>query len=242
MSKYTVSSTGVELVKKFEGLHRLGKDGLIRAYRCPAGRWTIGYGHTKGVRSAMTITQADADRMLLEDLGEFAATVERVVTVDLSQNQFDALVSLAYNIGAGAFTKSTLLKTLNAGKYSSVPEQFMRWNKATVEGKLQPLEGLTRRRTAEAALFSMDTKFAGNGGPKMPQKPVATAPKPLTKSRTMLGASIAGTATIIGTVAEEVEGLITYSESLKIIFVVITLLGIGLAAYARWDDHRRGER
>ena len=242
MSKYTVSSTCVELVKKFEGLHRLGKDGMVRAYRCPAGRWTIGYGHTKGVRSAMTITQAEADTMLLEDLGEYGATVERLVTVDLTQNQFDALVSFVYNIGEGGFSGSTLLKKLNAGEYGSVPEQFMRWNKATVEGKLQALEGLTRRRTAEAALFAMDTKFAGNGGPKMPQKPVTTALKPLTQSRTMMGASIAGTATIVATVAEQVKGLISYHESLKIVFVVITLFGIALAAYARWDDHRRGER
>ena len=238
--KYNVSTTCVELVKKFEGLHRLGKDGLVRAYRCPAGRWTIGYGHTKGVRSAMTITQAEADSMLIEELAEYGATVEKLVTVDLTQNQFDALVSMVFNIGAGAFAKSTLLKKLNAGDYGSVPEQFMRWNKATVDGKLQALEGLTRRRTAEAALFAMDTKFAGNGGPKMAQKPVTTSLKPLSQSRTLMGASVAGSATIVATVAEEMQGLISYSDSIRIIFLVITLFGIGLTAYARWDDHRKG--
>ena len=242
MAKYTVSTTCIELVKKFEGLHRVGKDGLVRSYRCPAGRWTVGYGHTKGVRSAVVISVAEAEAMLLEDLAEYAATVEKLVTVDLTPNQFDALVSMVFNIGSGAFAKSTLLKKLNAGDYASVPEQFMRWNKATVEGKVQALDGLTRRRTAEAALFAMDTKFAGNGGPKMPQKPLTADPKPLIQSRTMMGATVAGTATIVATVAEEVKGLISYSDSLRIVFVVITLLGISLAAYARLDDHRKGLR
>lgn len=237
-----VSQTGIELIKKFEDLARLGKDGKVRAYRCPAGRWTVGWGHTKGVRSGSIHTKEECEALLLADIGEFEEAIDRLVTVELTQSQYDALASFVFNVGEGNFASSTLLKKLNAGEYNAVPEQLLRWNKAKVDGKLQVLAGLTRRRTAEAALWAMDTKFAGNGGPKMVQKPVAAAEKSLAKSRTMMGASIAGAATVFTTTADQMKDLIPYNENVKLLFVAITLLGIGLAAYARWDDHRQGAR
>lgn len=237
-----VSNTGIELIKKFEGLARLGKDKMVRAYRCPAGKWTVGYGHTKGVRSGSIYTPEECEEILRKDLIEYGEIVNRLVKVDLTQNQFDAIVSFVFNLGEANFASSTLLKKLNAGDYNAVPEQLLRWNKAKVNGKMQTLEGLTRRRTAEAALWAMDTKFSGNGGPKMVQRPEATVEKPLSQSRTIMGASIAGTATVVGSAADQVKDLVPYSDTIKIVFVVITLLGICLAAYARWDDQRQGVR
>ena len=98
----------------------------------------------------MQITEQDAEDMLKEELIEYESYINDLVTVGLNQNQFDAMVSWVYNLGAGNLKASTLLKVLNAGDYVGVPAQIMRWNKAG--GKV--LEGLTRRRQAEADLFA----------------------------------------------------------------------------------------
>ena len=126
----------------FEGLE-------VYAYKCAAGVWTIGYGHTKDVEPGMQITEQDAEEMLVEELNEYEGYVKNSVTAPINQDQFDALVSWVYNLGGGNLNASTMLKVLNAGQYEEVPAQMMRWNKAG--GKV--LEGLTRRRQAEANLF-----------------------------------------------------------------------------------------
>jgi len=236
------SRVGVDLIKKFEGLHKVMQDGRIRSYRCPAGRWTIGYGHTKGVRSGMHITKEQADQFLLEDLQEYEKAVSDHVEVPLSQAQFDALVSFAFNVGVGAFRTSTLLKRLNAGRFEDIPEQLMRWNKATVDGVKTVLPGLTRRRAAEAALFTMDMPFPSDDGKPLPQKNIANAPKPLTKSRTMWGAFAATLGTILAEVSAQLHPLAAYGPVLENAFLVVTILGIALVAYARWTDHKDGER
>ena len=133
---------GIELIKHFEGCE-------LEAYKCPAGVWTIGYGHIKGVKEGMTITESQAEEMLKSELNEYEGYINNLVTVQLNQNQFDAMVSWVYNLGGGNLKASTLLKVLNAGDYDGVPAQMLRWNKAG--GKV--LEGLTRRRQAEADLF-----------------------------------------------------------------------------------------
>ena len=133
---------GIELIKHFEGCE-------TEAYLCPAGVPTIGYGHIKGVQMGDVITEAQAHEMLVEELDEYESYINDLVTVSLNQNQFDAMVSWVYNLGGGNLRASTLLKVLNSGDYSGVPEQIMRWNKAG--GRV--LEGLTRRRQAEADLF-----------------------------------------------------------------------------------------
>ena len=97
-----------------------------------------------------TITQEEAESMLVHELEEYENYIHKYVAVPLEQNEFDALVSWVFNLGAGNLAASTLLKVLNAGSYDEVPAQIMRWNKAG--GKV--LEGLTRRRQAEADLFS----------------------------------------------------------------------------------------
>lgn len=133
---------GIELIKHFEGCE-------LEAYKCPAGVWTIGYGHIKGVKEGMKITEHQAEEMLKSELHEYEGYINDYVTVPLNQNQFDAMVSWVYNLGGGNLRASTLLKVLNAGDYDGVPAQMLRWNKAG--GKV--LEGLTRRRQAEADLF-----------------------------------------------------------------------------------------
>jgi lysozyme len=134
---------GIDLIKHFEGCE-------LEAYKCAAGVWTIGYGHIKGVTPESVITQEQAEQMLVEELNEYEGYINNMVTTPLSQNQFDALVSWVYNLGGGNLKASTLLKVVNSGEFDGVPAQIMRWNKAG--GKV--LEGLTRRRQAEADLFS----------------------------------------------------------------------------------------
>lgn len=138
-----ISEKGISLIKNFEGCR-------LEGYKCPAGVPTIGYGHTGSeVHVGMKITQSEADRLLKNDLIVHCNNVSKLVNVPLNQNQFDALVSLEYNIGYGAFLKSTLLKLLNQKKYNEAAEQFLRWKYAG--GKV--LAGLERRRKAEKELF-----------------------------------------------------------------------------------------
>ena len=134
---------GTKLLKYFEGCK-------LTAYQDSVGVWTIGYGHTKGVYDGMTITQEEAEQMLLTELEEYEGYVEKYVTVPLTQNQFDALVVWVYNLGPTNFRNSTLLKELNSGDYTAAGKEITRWNKAG--GKV--LAGLVKRREAEAQLFN----------------------------------------------------------------------------------------
>ena len=141
------ATRGIELIKEFEGLR-------LTAYKCPAGVWTIGYGHTgmvdgKLISSGMTITAAKATELLKKDLASFEAAVNGCVTVPITQNMFDALVSFSFNVGSGALRRSALLRKLNAKDYKGAANEFPLWNKAG--GKV--LNGLVRRRKAEKELF-----------------------------------------------------------------------------------------
>ena len=137
-----ISQEGLSLIKKFEGCE-------YNAYKCAAGVWTIGYGHTAGVKEGDLVTQQEAENLLTKDLEEFEESVIEAVDMPMSQHQFDALVSWTFNLGPSNLNSSTMLKVLNKGDYEDVPAQIKRWNKAG--GKV--LEGLTRRREAEALLF-----------------------------------------------------------------------------------------
>jgi len=136
------SKEGISLIKKFEGCE-------LQAYKCAAGVLTIGYGHTEGVEEHHEIGQEQAEYMLIEDLKVYEKYLLNYINVPLHQHQFDAIVSWTYNLGGGNLKSSTMLKVLNNGQYEDVPAQIKRWNKAG--GKV--LEGLTRRRLAEALLF-----------------------------------------------------------------------------------------
>ena len=132
----------VPIIKEFEGCK-------LKAYLCPAGVWTIGYGHTDGVKEGDEITQQEADRLLASDVDLFTAGVQRLVTSDINRNQLGALTSFAFNVGLGNLRHSTLLRLVNKGDFVGAANQFSRWNKAG--GKV--LAGLTRRREAERKLF-----------------------------------------------------------------------------------------
>lgn len=143
----SISKAGIHLITSFEDLK-------LDAYDDGTGTWTIGFGTTvypEGIRVKQGdyCTVAQAKSFFQHDLRRFQSTINSAVQVTLSQNQFDALVSLSYNIGQNAFKNSTLLKYLNAGDYQAAAEQFLVWNK----GGGQILKGLVRRREVERALF-----------------------------------------------------------------------------------------
>jgi lysozyme len=123
------------------------------AYLCPAGRPTLGYGHTKGVKLGDTCSVQQADIWLSQDLEDAAATVASLVKVPLTQGQFDALTDFVLNLGAGRLAESTLLILLNKGRYDAAADQFRLWVHAKVDGKDVVLPGLVMRRAAEAAMF-----------------------------------------------------------------------------------------
>lgn len=143
------SQAGIDLIKRFEGLHKVNGEN-VEAYKDPVGIWTIGYGHTRTARSGLKISKDEAERLLIKDLAWAERAVSQHVKVPLAQNQFDACVSLCFNIGEGAFSRSTLVRELNKGRYDAVPNQFMRW----VYAGGKKFRGLERRRAAEAELWN----------------------------------------------------------------------------------------
>lgn len=149
-----INSAGLALLMSFETLRLRAYDDAtghtLLANDKPIGTPTIGWGHTAGVKPGDVCTREQADQWLLEDTSLAAACVEQAVTVPLTDNQFAALVSFTYNVGCGAFSKSTLLTFLNSGNYAGVPAQLLRWNKFRGRESL----GLTRRREAEVRLWS----------------------------------------------------------------------------------------
>lgn len=136
------SPKGIALIKEFEGLR-------LKAYKCPGGVWTIGYGHTAGVKPGMVITKAQAEEYLKADLIAFERYLNGL-GLALNQNQFDALVSFIYNVGTGNFSSSTLLRKVRANPQdNSIVDEFLRW----VYSKGRVLPGLQRRRLAEMKLY-----------------------------------------------------------------------------------------
>ena len=148
MANKRIGQAGLDLIKQYEGCR-------LAAYRCAAGVWTIGYGHTAGVHSGMTITQAQADAYLQQDIAKFEGYVNNPayvpITEQLNQNQFDALVSFAFNLGAGNLRK--LCKGRTAAQIAQAMTQYCKAN-----GKV--LAGLRRRRAAEQALFNKPVSAA----------------------------------------------------------------------------------
>lgn len=136
------SDNGIELIKRFEGLR-------LKAYLCPAGKPTIGYGHTKDVKLGDVITEEEAEQLLREDLIVVENEINRH-NLNINQNQFDALASFVYNVGVGNFRTSTLLKKIKTDPNDkTIANEFMRWIYA--DGK--PLNGLKKRRKMEADLY-----------------------------------------------------------------------------------------
>lgn len=153
-----INQATIDLVKEFEGFR-------AKAYKCPANVWTIGYGTTASAgvgitpKDGMTITEAEAEGYLKATLDKFADQIAPSITAPINENEFGAFLSLAYNIGTGAFKKSSALKHFNAGDKEKAAASVLLWNKAA--GKV--LKGLVRRREAERKLFltPVDGKFEG---------------------------------------------------------------------------------
>jgi lysozyme len=143
-----MTEEGLALIRHFEGFR-------AEAYRCPAGVWTIGYGHTAeagppAVKPGMRMSEAEARAVLARDVDAFASAVRAGLTREVSPRQFSALVSFAFNVGTGAFARSSVLKAVNEGRLDAVPGRLKLWVKA--RGRVLP--GLVRRRAAEAAMFA----------------------------------------------------------------------------------------
>jgi lysozyme len=143
MQTFTYSDAGLALTKSFEGLR-------LEAYQDVGGIWTVGYGHTgPDLLAGMKISQADADALLRADLSVAIGCVNRGVTEEISQSQFDALVDFCFNVGQGNLLKSSLLRYVNLGEFENAAAQFLLW----VNAGGKRVEGLVRRRQAERAMF-----------------------------------------------------------------------------------------
>lgn len=185
-----ISDAGLDLIKAFEGYHDRLPDGSCRAYLDKLAKPhvpTIGWGCTRGVKMGMVWTREQAEAALRDEVATFETAVDRLVTVDLNQNEFDSLVSFSYNVGSGALGKSTLLKKLNAGDRRGAANEFKRWKYAG--GKVWP--GLVDRRAREATLFL--TPVEQQEEPAMPQV-VEEGPKKVTPATVATVATTAGAA------------------------------------------------
>ena len=187
-----ISENGVALIKQFEGLE-------LEAYQDIAGIWTIGYGHIETAREGMRISEREAEALLRRDLKPRESAVDRLASVPLNQNEFDALVSFVYNVGIEGFRRSTARKRLNRGDRLGAADALTWWNKATVGGVLREVTGLTRRRAAERALFLTPTAPPVVNDAKQLDATTRATPMEdtprrdtLAGSRTVQGATVAG--------------------------------------------------
>ncbi len=144
--RYRVSPAAITLIKRFEGLR-------LNAVQLDDGRWTIGYGHTRSAREGAEVSEADAEDLLAYDLAEVQTAIDALVFTPLTQNQFDALVSFAFNIGLHAFRHSSVLRRLNEGALLQAACAMEMWRKADLEGERIVIDALVRRRATEKALF-----------------------------------------------------------------------------------------
>ncbi len=232
-----ISQAGLDLLKEREGLR-------LTAYQCPAGVWTIGYGHTGDVVPGATITEAEANILLRRDLMRAEACVDRTCP-ETTQPQFDAMVCLAFNIGTGAFAKSSVARLHNKGEYAQAGQAFAMWNKAA--GKV--VSGLVSRRAAETALYLTDCPREPENVPSR-----AEGAQPAVKSNTIQGITTASVGTGIAAATEVarqlrdvqdsletggafIKFLLSYGPMIAVVFVLLGLAGIG---YGYWKRKRAG--
>ncbi len=241
-----LSDEGLRLIKSFEGYLDKQPDGSCLAYTCPAGVATIGWGCTEGVKLGMRWTEAEAEAGLRREIAKFEAGVLRLATVEINQNEFDALVSFSYNVGLGALEKSSVLKRLNAGDRTGAAQAFRLWNKGG--GKVLP--GLVSRRAREAALFLKPA--SAPDAPWMPQR-VEPSKEPLSRKVVATATAAAGTGAtyvstagippppdLLKTTAVNVgawKGLATGADPLTLAGLAIVIGAVAWFAFDKW----RGE-
>lgn len=207
------TAAGINLIKHFEGYHKKQPDGSCVAYYCPAGRPTIGWGCTHGIKIGMRWTMEEAEDGLRKELTHYASEVDRLVTVPLTVQQRDALISFTFNVGATALAKSTLLRKLNARDFEGAEKEFGKWVWGSDGGSAKKVKykGLIRRRKAEAAMF------AENGilpvpvtapEERMPQEPTTAPAKVPWYSAPLAGVSAAGV-----WFADKLEGIAAWLQA-----------------------------
>jgi lysozyme len=243
-----LSQAGIDFIKSFEGYHRRLPNGDCVAYLCPANVVTIGYGCTEGIKRGMVWTHAQALQALENELSKFEAAVNRLVTVELNQHEFDALVSFAYNCGEGALARSSILKCLNAGDREGAARGFALWNR----GGGRVLPGLVRRRADEAAMFRRLVIPAAD--PEMPQAVDPPPAKP--ESSRILATAKTGEVTTVslltGGIGLSLADALGYAGqimplvkeySLQMLIAVLLVLSAGFAiiSYFRRQDHESGK-
>ncbi len=219
-----IDAESLACIKRWEGLR-------LTAYRDVGGKWTIGYGHVNGAREGMRITEREAEDWLRRDLAQAELAVNDAVQVPLSDPQFGALVSFVFNVGVGAFRRSTLLRKLNAGDYDAVPAELLRWTKAG--GKLVP--GLVNRRNAEIGLWSKGSRVAS-----APVRPAEPEPhRPVVSGKTARGMAIGGTVAAVLSQAGDLAAPLTslrYAlaglEGWELAAIAGVMIVAGLAAWA----------
>jgi lysozyme len=224
-----VNENGLALIRKFEGFR-------ARAYRDAVGVWTIGYGHTSSagppqVKAGLVVTRDKAAQILAKDVAMFATGVAGLVTAELNDNQFSALVSFAYNVGLGNLRKSSVLSAVNREDFDAVPRRLALWNRAG--GRVLP--GLVRRRAAEAALFATEVD-SPEGGLVDALKPVVentvevAKGKPLSKSRTVWSAGFAG---VLGAIQS------FWLAHQQAIFILLGLVLLAAALFIIYERHKK---
>lgn len=207
----------------------------LAAYRCPANVWTIGWGHTDGVKEGDIITQAEADQMLCDDLQDFTFAVQTLLELRANPNQLGAMVSLAYNIGQAGFSRSTVLRQHNRGNYQAAARAFGLWNKAG--GRV--LSGLTSRRAREAALY-LTPEFRSDTE-EMPQRvdPESNLRQsPIAQSGVL---SIASGMTAAA--ASAIEPVTTIADNLRIdplLIVGVIAIVVGVVVFIQRKKQRDG--
>ena len=221
------SSKGIALITEFEGFRS-------KAYLCPAGVPTIGYGFTLGVQLGDTITKEQAKRRLARELESYEAAVTRACTNEPNQNEFDALVCFAFNVGASGMAKSSVIKAHNRGDHQAAARAFSLWNRAG--GKVYA--GLTRRRAAEAALYLTpmpDDVSDPVEGPALDMPQRVDSESSLSRSPIVAGSGIAAGATAAAEVARSVSDV---REALgDWLPWVLVAVAVGAAGWVMWQRY-----
>ena len=223
---------GLELIKAQEGFRS-------RAYRDPVGVWTIGYGHTSmagppHVRAGLEISQSEGENILRRDVERFASGVRRLLTRSLSDRQFSALVSFAYNVGLGNFERSSVLRAVNAGNFEAVPRRLSLWVKAG--GRTLP--GLIRRRAAEAALFTADGLAPAEGLVGQPvEAPRGKAAHTSTTTLAAIVSALAAAASSLASGVRDLAGALPAARPSLIAAVIVAAAAVWIIR-ERWLKSR----
>jgi lysozyme len=224
-----MTKAGLDLIKQWEGFR-------AKAYRCPAQVWTVAFGHTSmagppAVKPGMVVSKAEGERILLNDLKVYEAGVRSAIKVNLTPNQYSACVSLCYNIGVGAFRRSSVARFCNRGQWKNAIDAFALWNKAG--GKVLP--GLVKRRAAEAALF------AKSGNARDEIRPVVDVPKgkPMALSTTNMAAGVTAAAGITAATKDVVDNTTSIFSGSNIVIVLLILVILAGAGWIIWERYNK---